>query len=837
MPILDGAASSLWKDPVMHSPFTPAARRRRGATAFGALAVSGALLLSPALTAASSAPAAAAVEAAASQVIPSATMFAVGDSITAEYSTDRPTANNWVAIYSASVEEPCSGCGFAWGYAPGESGSVTIPLNDRDGNPLPAGEYRLEYLYDDGWTRTAEPVSFTIEDAEAEPAPQQGLTLSGAEFTAGETLEVAYGTDQPHDLNWIGLYGAGEQPGDVNSTLWQYATGTQGTRSFTLDLAAGEYEIWFLAEDGYDVLDGPHTITVAVDPAEPQPGDPSAPVEIDPVATDISTDGVISREGFSVESAPDGWTVESETDAVDYGAWTFTTRADWTGEIDEMRGRFSRPLGALAVADAQQSGGALDTTLTSAPVSVAGLASVRLTFDSHYRGAAGQSGVVRVSFDGGASTEILRLDSESVADGYDARQMNYAQDVVVEVPEGAEDAVFSWQFTAAEGARYWAIDSVAVHEVQKATDATPTQAWVMSDIQGHPGDLQHALGDYSEIAPDADGMLLVGDIVNSGTAGEWQEIYDVMDATADIRPQQTIAAIGNHERYAPGGFEANRDRFLAFAERDQVWDEYVVEGPAGGLPVIVLGQEFASPSDVAMSDAQVEFLEERLAHWTELDKQVAVITHFPLGDTVSASWIPWYRDHHQMNDRLTSILGNYPNAIIFTGHTHYPAELGDWAVQRRTADGHADGFWAINTLAMHVEWDARGENTAGITEVTTRDINQGLTVDSYGDRIVVTAYDFATDEQLRQVEIPNPLVAFDADVRPDPGTPDPGTPDPGTPGGENPAPEQPAADGGSADQDGDLATTGAELPWGIALAAAALILGGFGLALRARRNA
>ncbi len=353
-------------------------------------------------------------------------------------------------------------------------------------------------------------------------------------------------------------------------------------------------------------------------------------------------------------------------------------------------------------------------------------------------------------------------------------------------------------------------------------------------------------------------MLMVGDIVNSGTSGEWNEIYDVMDATADIRPRQTIAANGNHERYAPGGFDANMERFYAFAEREKPWAEYIVEGPAGDLPVIVLGQEFTAPTDVAMSEAQVAFFEERLAHWTAHDKQVVVMTHFPLGNTVSASWLHWYSEHHQMNDRLTSILGNYPNAIIFTGHTHYPAELGDWAVQRRTADGHPDGFWAINTIAMHVEWDAFGENTAGIREETTRDINQGLTLDSYGDRVVVTAYDFASDEQLRQIEIPNPLVEFDAEVRPDDGgDPDPGTgpDDPGTDPGTDPGAD-PGTDpgpgtsgpGGSGDDSaageasdrGDLAATGSELAWGIGAAAAALILGGLaagGLALARRRRA
>lgn len=596
---------------------------------------------------------------------------------------------------------------------------------------------------------------------------QSGSTISvdSTELVEGQPLTVSWSTDRPHDKNWIGIYppSAGTPDGSPGSTQWAYTPGPSGSVSFA-GLPAGTWLVYFLAEDAYGQLTEPIRVTIAADPSRPRPGDPDAPVEIDPVVTSNSTDEVIVREGFGPAGA-EGWSVEladgtADGDAAAYAGWRFVTRAEWTSETDAMRGRFGRAQETIAVADPQQFGTApFETTLTSAPVPVSGLAAVRLTFDSHYRGAPGQAGVVRVSFDGGQSTEVLRLDSSTVTDGYDARQLNYAQDVTVDVPLGADEVVFSWELSAGAAARYWAIDSVAVHEVLAGTAGEPTQAWVMSDIQGHPRDWQHALGDYARIAPDADGMLVVGDIVNSGTVAEWNEIYAVMDATAAIRPRQTVAAIGNHERYAAGGFDANRDRFLAFAQRDKVWDEYVLSGPAGDLPVLVLGQEFAGPSDVAMSDAQVEFLEERLAHWTARDKQVVVITHFPLGDTVSASWIPWYHDHHQMNDRLTSILGNYPNAIVFSGHTHYPAELGDWAVQRRTGDGHPDGFWAVNTVAMHVEWDARGENTAGIGEVVTRDINQGLTVDAYGDRVVVTAHDFAADEQLRRVVIPNPLVA------------------------------------------------------------------------------
>ncbi|WP_242519712.1 DUF4073 domain-containing protein [Microbacterium esteraromaticum] len=611
-------------------------------------------------------------------------------------------------------------------------------------------------------------------DAAADAAEGSTISLSTSDAIAGAPLVVTYATDQPDAQNWIGIYRENVTPGDSPSVIWKYTPNASGEAAFTLELEPGAYEVWFLADGGYTPLSEPLPLTVTADPNAPEPlepGDPEAPVNIDPVATDVSTDGVLLRAGFTDGSLPEGWSTTFEASVTGddrYAGWQPTTRAAWSATSDRMRDRFGRTDRGFLVADAAQFGGAPFTAaLASAPVGVAELDAVRLTFDSHYRGAPGQSGVVLASFDGAAPIEVLRLDSTSVTDGYDGMQLNAAQDVTIDTPARAKSVVFSWEFTGGAEAQYWGIDSITVHQAQAATDTEPTQAWVVSDIQGHPKDLAHGIEDFARLSPDADGLLMVGDIVASGTTREWQEVADVMEASAAIRPPKTVAGMGNHERYANGGFDANFQRFLTFADRDRAWDEYVLEGPAGDLPVIVLGQEMAGPSDVPMTDAQVEFLEDRLAHWTAQNAQVIVMTHFPLGNTVSASWLPWYSAHHQHNQRLTSILGNYPNAVVLSGHTHYPAELGDWAMQRRTADGHADGFWAVNTLAMHIEWDARGENTAGATEVTTRDVNRGLTLDSYGDRIVITAHDFATDTQLRQITIPNPLVEFAAQLAPD----------------------------------------------------------------------
>jgi predicted phosphodiesterase len=485
-------------------------------------------------------------------------------------------------------------------------------------------------------------------------------------------------------------------------------------------------------------------------------------------------DGVV---GFT-HTAPKGWSVRNGTGMADGGVeewrgWSFTTRDFWTDAEDQMRYRFARAQDVIAVADSDEfadaagASGPYATTLASAPVKVKGRDQVELTFDSHYRGWAGQTGRVTVAFDGGAETELVRYDSSTVTDNYDGALMNATETVPVDVPRGAKRAVFRWHFTAGANSWYWAIDSVAVRAPLPRASGDPTTAWVLSDIQGDPDDLGHALRDLDAVRPDPDGLLMVGDIVASGSAAQWQEVDDVMTGAADVLPEQVVAAIGNHESYTGESWETLRDRFLDFAERDRVWDEYVLRGSGGSVPVLVLGQEAARPPEVPMSREQVEWLRERLAYWSARDKQVLVISHFPLGDTVSASWIPWYSDSYQYNDELTELLGDHPNAILFSGHTHYPFELGDWAVQRRTAGGHPDGFWTVNTGAVQVEWDARGESTSGIEEVVTRDVNRGLTVDVFRDRVVVDARDFGTvdagtpgnttNDVVRSVTIPNPL--------------------------------------------------------------------------------
>lgn len=82
-------------------------------------------------------------------------------------------------------------------------------------------------------------------------------------------LAIEYGCDaaQADSRNWVGVYGAGAVPGKVSAHVWAYAPSTDtGRKSLSLDLsrlAVGDYSIWYLYQNGYQVLAGPLALAIS----------------------------------------------------------------------------------------------------------------------------------------------------------------------------------------------------------------------------------------------------------------------------------------------------------------------------------------------------------------------------------------------------------------------------------------------------------------------------------------------------------------------------------------------------------------------------------------------
>jgi phospholipase C len=102
--------------------------------------------------------------------------------------------------------------------------------------------------------------------APAAAAPYQGtLTTPAASVPVGTSITFSYSVPSAGvtSTNWVGIYQAGQTPGDVGSTTYQYTPDASGTVTFaTTSLTPGSYVAYYLYDNGYDVLAGPVGFTV-----------------------------------------------------------------------------------------------------------------------------------------------------------------------------------------------------------------------------------------------------------------------------------------------------------------------------------------------------------------------------------------------------------------------------------------------------------------------------------------------------------------------------------------------------------------------------------------------
>lgn len=104
----------------------------------------------------------------------------------------------------------------------------------------------------------------TPQDGVVAPT-SSSLTASSTSVTNGSSITFNYATPASTNSasNWIGVYKQGQTPGNVYSLTWQRAGGLTGSDTFTANWGPGTYQVYYLYNDGYQVLSGPITITVS----------------------------------------------------------------------------------------------------------------------------------------------------------------------------------------------------------------------------------------------------------------------------------------------------------------------------------------------------------------------------------------------------------------------------------------------------------------------------------------------------------------------------------------------------------------------------------------------
>lgn len=149
-------------------------------------------------------------------------------------------------------------------------------------------------------------------------------------------------------------------------------------------------------------------------------------------------------------------------------------------------------------------------------------------------------------------------------------------------------------------------------------------------------------------------FVINGDITNDGmkTQIDWTK-----EMVAEIAEYPVYYTIGNHDiRWQPGGLEQTTYHFTNdYGMPGLYYDTWV-----DGYHLIMLGSEVEDSDYICLSDAQLDWLEEKASEGADANKPIVVFSHQPMEFVKTDA----------MKNRLKEIFSKYPQIIFTTGHMH-----------------------------------------------------------------------------------------------------------------------------------------------------------------------
>lgn len=181
-----------------------------------------------------------------------------------------------------------------------------------------------------------------------------------------------------------------------------------------------------------------------------------------------------------------------------------------------------------------------------------------------------------------------------------------------------------------------------------------------------------------------DALVVVGDLTENGRADEYKTLVQLFGSKRNIlNPvHHFLFMMGNHDNYDSNGQDNYMNGLKTFnGNKDYPLHQYVL---IKGYPFITISDLGSANNDINNSDngsnsyptASVNMLESYLAQAAKdaPDKPIFVFTHVPPRWTCFSTWTEFENESWAMKV-LNPVLNKYPQAVVFSGHSHYP--LGD----------------------------------------------------------------------------------------------------------------------------------------------------------------
>lgn len=207
----------------------------------------------------------------------------------------------------------------------------------------------------------------------------------------------------------------------------------------------------------------------------------------------------------------------------------------------------------------------------------------------------------------------------------------------------------------------------------------------------------------------------------------------IIDEQRLDRSKFTFVA-GNHEQYG-GDYPLLWQRFL---DETGLQSRYYSRDVCGCDFIVLCCDRFPPYGWVsaAMSDEQLNWLDQKLSVDAQTGKQAYVYVHWTIPRTVAGSYPgDWAFDAENANASgvaLRSILDSYQNVLVFTGHSHRSLDV---------YRGSSSTPLYINTGAISYLDDVHDDGYSG---------SQGWFVYVFANRVVLEGRDFAADRWTGQ---------------------------------------------------------------------------------------
>lgn len=271
--------------------------------------------------------------------------------------------------------------------------------------------------------------------------------------------------------------------------------------------------------------------------------------------------------------------------------------------------------------------------------------------------------------------------------------------------------------------------------------------------------LTNALNVFEEIDPQADGVLLVGDVTNNGAASEYDRLMELI--RANPLSEKVVLAMGNHE-YNNASGAVERFESKTGQETNEV-RYYRDDSGALTATVVKLGASNYGGNYTGSYDMLKTALETATAENAEAP--VIVLGHHGIRNTAYVTH-EWYGNYGEGTDRdMVALMKEYPQVIHISGHSHSTLEDARSIYQD-------DGYTAIqdSTIGAYFENESgKVDPNTGSGEtcpVDAEESSQALRIDVMEDGTVDIYRLDLTDGDYMYAEEPWTFDANDASDRP-----------------------------------------------------------------------